>query len=144
MEKSADFLTSCCYSYFDLLYIEAKMKISFEKKVPLKLLHLPHENSFRYDISNCLFEATLQKIEEDCHCVPTYFQDTVPDVPVCTGPSLNCMKKLKDEMGSIKHIIDRGKGRFFSKDSGVGLRPPPASEQSELGHSAICKSNHAI
>ena len=75
----------------------------------IQLLHLPHENSFRYDISNCLFEATLQKIEENCHCVPAYFQDTVPDVLVCTGPSINCMKQLKDEMGSIKHITDGGK-----------------------------------
>ena len=74
----------------------------------IQLLHLPQENSFRYDISNCLFEATLQKIEENCHCVPVYFQDTVPDVPVCTGPSINCMKQLKDEMGSIKHINDGG------------------------------------
>ena len=75
----------------------------------IQLLHLPQENSFRYDISNCLFEATLQKIEENCHCVPAYFQDTVPEVPVCTGSSINCMKQLKEEMGSIKHITDGGK-----------------------------------
>ena len=75
----------------------------------IQLLHLPHGNSFRYDISNCLFEATLQKIEVDCQCVPAYFQDTVPNVPVCIGASINCMKQLKAEMGSIKHIMDRGR-----------------------------------
>ena len=75
----------------------------------IQLLHLPQDNSFRYEISNCLFEATLQKIEENCHCVPAYFQDTVPEVPVCTGSSINCMKQLKEEMGSIKHINDEGK-----------------------------------
>ena len=74
----------------------------------IQLLHLPHINSFRYEISNCLFEATLQKIEENCHCVPAYFQDTVPEVPVCIGSSINCMKQLKEEMGSIKHITDGG------------------------------------
>ena len=40
----------------------------------IKLLHLPHINGFRYDISNCLFEATLQEIEKQCQCIPSYFQ----------------------------------------------------------------------
>ena len=74
----------------------------------IELLHLPRDYSFRYEISNCMYEATLQRIEVDCQCVPSYFQDMRPNVSVCTGSSINCMKQLKAEMGSIKYIMDRG------------------------------------
>ena len=71
-----------------------------------KLLRLNY--SARHDISNCFFEAVLQKIEEDCKCVPSYFEEPAPGIPICTGPSINCMNQLKDQIGSFKYIIDKG------------------------------------
>ena len=50
----------------------------------------------------------MQKIEEDCECVPSYYEETAPDVKICTGPSINCMNQLKDKIGSIKFIKDNG------------------------------------
>jgi hypothetical protein len=69
---------------------------------------MPHDNSFRYDISNCLFEAALQRIELECNCVPAYFQETAPDVNVCSGSMIQCMNYLKERMGEFRYIYDRG------------------------------------
>ena len=45
----------------------------------------------RYDMSNCLFEATLQRIEKQCECVPRYFADEAPEIEVCQGLGISCM-----------------------------------------------------
>ena len=74
----------------------------------IQLLHLPHDDSFRHDISNCLFEATLQQIQTDCNCVPAYFQHVIPDVKVCSGSKIKCMNDLKKSMGEFRYIMDRG------------------------------------
>jgi hypothetical protein len=31
----------------------------------------------RYEMSNCLFEATLQQVERDCNCTPVNYVDIV-------------------------------------------------------------------
>ena len=87
--------------------------------------------SLRYDISNCYVEAVLQKIEEDCECVPSYYEETAPDVKICNGPSINCMNQLKDEIGSIKFIKDNGYYRYepmkFITNKGWYTLPVPKS-----------------
>ena len=57
-------------------------------------------------MSNCLFEATLQNIENICNCVPTYFDEDDSVVDVCVGQSLACMKEQNMLMGDSKTIID--------------------------------------
>jgi hypothetical protein len=70
--------------------------------------HLGGIYIFRYEMSNCLFEATLQTVETKCGCVPKYFQHTVPSVPVCNGESKKCMNKLNNLMGDTRTIWDKG------------------------------------
>jgi hypothetical protein len=36
-------------------------------------------------MSNCLLEATLQKIEADCNCTPKFFMTTVTGFEPCEG-----------------------------------------------------------
>jgi hypothetical protein len=36
-------------------------------------------------MSNCLFEAALQKIEADCGCTPKYFVDLSDGYEACEG-----------------------------------------------------------
>jgi hypothetical protein len=67
----------------------------------------------RHDISNCLFEATLQQIEEECNCVPKYFLDVIVDVPVCNGETIKCMNRLKAVMGDHRYINDTGVRKVF-------------------------------
>ena len=75
----------------------------FEDEITLK--HLPHENSFRHDISNCFFEATLQEIERQCQCIPAYFSD-VSAFPSCQGQQVSCMNDLKERIGEFRAIMD--------------------------------------
>ena len=59
-------------------------------------------------MSNCLFEATLQRIEKECNCVPRYFSDVVPEIDVCQGQKTLCMKKLLDVMGDYRTVLENG------------------------------------
>ena len=59
-------------------------------------------------MSNCLFEATLQKIEEDCNCTPKYFVDIVEDLDACEGKKKKCMNNFLTQIGDKRNILDRG------------------------------------
>jgi len=59
-------------------------------------------------MSNCLFEATLQKIEAECNCTPKYFTDIVEGWEACEGHGKQCMTKLIGEMGESRTIEDKG------------------------------------
>ncbi len=59
-------------------------------------------------MSNCLFEATLQKIETDCDCTPKYFVDIVDGYEACEGPKKQCMNLLMAEMGDQRSVMDHG------------------------------------
>lgn len=62
----------------------------------------------RYEMSNCLFEATLQKIEEECNCTPKYFVDIVDGYDACEGNLKQCMNLYMAEMGDQRDVLDRG------------------------------------
>ena len=64
-------------------------------------------------MSNCLFEATLQKIEEDCACTPKYFVDIVEGFEPCEGKQKQCMNLLMAEMGDSRSVLDRGELKVF-------------------------------
>ena len=36
----------------------------------IDLMYLPKSHGYRYEMSNCLFEAAFEKILEICHCAP--------------------------------------------------------------------------
>ena len=36
----------------------------------IDLMYLPKSHGYRYEMSNCLFEAAYEKILERCHCAP--------------------------------------------------------------------------
>ena len=59
-------------------------------------------------MSNCLFEATLQRIEKECNCVPKLFAHHAPGVDICIGKSKSCMGRLNDLMGDDRSIYDNG------------------------------------
>ena len=59
-------------------------------------------------MSNCLFEASLQMIEKQCKCVPRYFADEAPEIEVCQGLGISCMKDLLDVMGDNRTVFDNG------------------------------------
>jgi hypothetical protein len=67
--------------------------------------------NFRYEMANCLFEATLQKIEKNCGCTPTSFvdiDDNYRNSNPCLGSQKLCMNQLNEKMGSDRTIVDRG------------------------------------
>jgi hypothetical protein len=59
-------------------------------------------------MSNCLFEATLQKIEAVCGCTPKYFVDIVEGFEACVGPQKQCMNKLIGAMGEARSVKMNG------------------------------------
>ena len=59
-------------------------------------------------MSNCLFEATLQLIEEDCGCTPKYFVDIVEGFEACEGIQKQCMNIHMEAMGEKRIIKDHG------------------------------------
>ena len=63
---------------------------------------------FRYEMSNCLFEAALQKIEDECGCTPKYFVDIVEGFEACEGVQKQCMNIQMEAMGEKRDILDRG------------------------------------
>jgi len=73
-----------------------------EGELPLK--YLP-DNFYRYEMSNCLFEAAYEKIIEECHCMPSFHQLAHKDVSeICTGPGLTCMNKILRFIGKLNKV----------------------------------------
>lgn len=57
-------------------------------------------------MSNCLFEATLQKVEETCQCTPVKYIDVVEGFNACEGAQKECMNDLINFMGQERWIED--------------------------------------
>ena len=53
-------------------------------------------NHCRYEMSNCLLEAAIQKAYEKCSCIPSYM---FPSNDSCFGDSLNCFKSQMYYLG---------------------------------------------
>ena len=56
------------------------------------LEYLPSQ-FYRYEMSNCLFEAAYERILEECNCTPSFHQ-LAHHKGICTGPGLTCMNKI--------------------------------------------------
>ena len=62
---------------------------------------------YRYDIGNCLFEATYQKVLEECKCTPYFHWAGVKEYKnFCRGQSLLCMNEVLSRLGEFNEVID--------------------------------------
>ena len=50
-----------------------------EEEISLK--YLPRDHGYRYEMSNCLFEATYEKVLEVCKCTPYFHWAGIADYP---------------------------------------------------------------
>ena len=72
----------------------------------LTFKYLP-KSLYRYDISNCLFEATYQKVLENCKCTPYFHWAGVKEYRnFCRGPSLLCMNEILSRLGEFNEVVD--------------------------------------
>ena len=78
--------------------------------------YLP-QSLYRYDISNCLFEATYEQILEQCKCTPYFHWAGVKEYRnFCRGPSLLCMNEILSRLGEFNEISDtKGKSKNKKK-----------------------------
>ena len=60
-------------------------------------------------MSNCLYEASLQKIARECNCTPSFFAAFLSNpLEPCEGPKKLCMGKIMEDIGSERYILDDG------------------------------------
>ena len=79
-----------------------------EKELPLQ--YLP-SRLYRYEMSNCLFEAAYERILSTCHCAPSFHQLGAKSVNgnLCSGPGLTCMNKILRFIGKLNKVRTRKK-----------------------------------
>ena len=59
-------------------------------------------------MSNCLYEASLQKISKECDCNPIKFFKVDESFTACEGAKRHCMQKHLEDMGLERTVTDRG------------------------------------
>ncbi len=60
-------------------------------------------------MSNCLYEAALQKIGKECNCIPTSFAKFLTTtLENCVGKMKLCMSSIMEDIGFERFIDDRG------------------------------------
>ena len=59
-------------------------------------------------MSNCLYEATLQKISKECGCNPIKFFKVDESFTACEDAKRHCMQKHLEDMGVERTITDGG------------------------------------
>ena len=60
---------------------------------------------FRYEMSNCLFEAAYEEILHRCNCTPSFHQTGIREYPwICTGTKLLCMKSILQRIGKYNVV----------------------------------------
>ena len=74
-------------------------------ELPLK--YLPSE-LYRYEMSNCLFEAAYEEILTKCGCAPSFHQLGAKSVngTLCSGPGLTCMNGILRFIGKLNKVRD--------------------------------------
>ena len=74
---------------------------------------------YRYGISNCLFEATYEKVLEICRCTPYFhWAGMKKHRRFCRGPALVCMNQVFDRIGEYNEVTQED-----------GSNPSPNSNQ---------------
>ncbi len=60
-------------------------------------------------MTNCLYEAALQKIGRDCNCIPSNFAKYLDTkLPSCFGRAKRCMSDIMERIGEERFIDDDG------------------------------------
>ncbi|XP_040569382.1 acid-sensing ion channel 4 [Lepeophtheirus salmonis] len=76
----------------------------------IDLMYLPKSHGYRYEMSNCLFEAAYEKILERCHCAPGFHNEggatAYQQYPVCQGKQLTCSNNILNRMGEFNEVED--------------------------------------
>ena len=77
-----------------------------EGELPLEYLPYP---LYRYEMSNCLFEAAYERILSECKCAPSFHQLGAKSVDrrLCSGPGLTCMNKILRIIGKLNRVRER-------------------------------------
>ena len=65
----------------------------------VKFKFLNYEDDYQYSISNCYFEAAMQKAVETCDCLPGLYVVSDSET-ACEGPSLKCFFDILAKTGS--------------------------------------------
>jgi len=82
-----------------------------EEEIALKFL--PRDHGYRYEMSNCLFEAAFENILEQCKCAPGFHMmggdEAMETYEICMGANLTCMNDLMNRMGEFDHVDYKGK-----------------------------------
>jgi len=82
-----------------------------EDEISLKFL--PKDHGYRYEMSNCLFEAAFENILERCKCAPGFHtmggDEAMESYEICMGANLTCMNDLMNRMGEFDHVDYNGK-----------------------------------
>ena len=84
----------------------AKFTIYFQTFLFFTLLHKALTFlCFRYEMSNCLFEAAYEEILHRCNCTPSFHQTGIGEYPrICTGTKLLCMKTILQRIGKYNVV----------------------------------------
>ena len=65
-----------------------------------RLPNLYYEGGYRYSVKNCLYEGALQKIINECHCLPSFVEYNLQDLDICVAEKLHCALYWMNHMGS--------------------------------------------
>ena len=76
-----------------------------EKEVNLK--YLTYEVGYRYSLQNCMYNALMQRVAEQCNCILylgyDYVKDKHPKLDICYGSQkLHCAITLLNRLGNAK------------------------------------------
>ena len=91
----------------------------FEGELGLK--YLPR-GLYRYGISNCLFEATYEKVLEICRCTPYFHWAGIQEYgDFCRGKALKCMNDVFTRIGEFDEVDGYEEVRYDDIISNSGM-----------------------
>ena len=67
-----------------------------------KLVSLNNEQGYRFSLQNCLYEAKIRRIMDNCSCIPMFVEPILVDwyngtrSTICTGKKLECAEVLRN------------------------------------------------
>jgi hypothetical protein len=70
---------------------------------------LTWDDGYRYSMNNCLYSSLLEKMFENCSCIPSFFApspDNIIDLPMCRYiAELNLKKLFETFHSSLRYVI---------------------------------------
>ena len=110
-----------------------------EHEIDLK--YLPKSHGYRYEMSNCLFEAAFENILEKCKCAPGFHMmggdEAMEKYEICMGANLTCMNDLMNRMGEFDHVDYKGK-KTKCRSACEDQVPQPSPRTACSGEFPVC------